>query len=461
MGVKAALARLAAGAPARCFAVVGAEADEIAPWLRLDPELVIVDSPRAADVLLVLGRLDDEMLRAAAGVHDAMPPPRGVVSWSPGGMRPASWPPGGERPVSWPFTDDVRVDDRAQIPAACRRLRDELLSGRRASSPDILPDIDPAPWRGVGPFGQGGAGMTGGVPYGRPLAARADDRDGLKLDQILVRVGPYLPPFPSGLVLDVKIQGDVIQEVSIPTPAAVAPDLMSAGAHSAGAHSLTGERALFNAALTQPVPVTDIEVARARHHLVWLAEALRVSGLEAYGRRVLKLARTVRPEAAEPVDDLSRWLRRNVSLRWGTRGVGMVSASRAAALPGGPVARASGVGRDARGLDPVYGRLGFTPVVLEVGDALARWRVRIDEAQQALALAQRAGESLTTPIGLVEGPCGPIGGERSTSAALVTMLLELLVGMEWGNAVTTVVSLDIDMAEAALPHDAAVASRAS
>ena len=446
MGVKAALARLAAGAPARCFAVVGAEADEIAPWLRLDPELAIVDSPRAADVLLVLGRLDDEMLRAAAGVHDAMPPPRGVLSW----------PPGGERPVGWPFTDDVRVDDPAQIPAACRRLRDELLSGRRASSPDTLPDIDPAPWRGVGPFGQGGAGMTGGVPYGRPLAARADDRDGLKLDQILVRVGPYLPPFPSGLVLDVKIQGDVIQEVSIPTPAAVAPDLMSAGAHS-----LTGERALFNAALTQPVPVADIEVARARHHLVWLAEALRVSGLEAYGRRVLKLARTMRPEAAEPVDDLSRWLRRNMSLRWGTRGVGMVSASRAAALPGGPVARAAGDGRDARSLDPAYGRLGFTPVVLEVGDALARWRVRIDEAQQALALAQRAGQSLTTPIGLVEGPCGPIGGDRSTSAALVTMLPELLVGMEWGDAVTTVVSLDIDMAEAALPHDAAVAGRAS
>jgi len=456
MGVKAALARLAAGAPARCFAVVGAEADEIAPWLRLDPELAIVDSPRAADVLLVLGRLDDEMLRAAAGVHDAMPPPRGVLSWSPRGERPVSWPPGGERPVSWPFTDDVRVDDPAQIPAACRRLRDELLSGRRASSPDTLPDIDPAPWRGVGPFGQGGAGMTGGVPYGRPLAGRAADRDGLKLDQILVRVGPFLPPFPSRLVLDVKIQGDVIQEVSIPTPAAVAPDLMSAGAHS-----LTGERALFNAALTQPVPVADIEVARARHHLVWLAEALRVSGLEAYGRRVLKLARTMRPEAAEPVDDLSRWLRRNMSLRWGTRGVGMVSASRAAALPGGPVARAAGDGRDARSLDPAYGRLGFTPVVLEVGDALARWRVRIDEAQQALALAQRAGQSLTTPIGLVEGPCGPIGGDRSTSAALVTMLPELLVGMEWGDAVTTVVSLDIDMAEAALPHDAAVAGRAS
>ena len=459
MGLKTALARLAAGAPARCFAVVGAGADEIAPWLRLDPELAIVDSPRAADVLLVLGRFDDEMLRAAAAVHDAMPPPRGVVSWSPGH----------EAARGLPFTDAVALSDPSEIGSACRRLRDELLSGRRASSPDILPDVDPAPWRGVGPFGQGGAGMTGGVPYGRPLAGRANDRDGLKLDQILVRVGPFLPPFPPGLMLDVKIQGDVIQEVSIPAAALDDGSSVADEHHSSEAPGSTEAMTRFAAvqhdpfiaALTRPVPVADLEVARARHHLVWLAEALRVSGLEAYGRRVLKLARTVRPEAAEPVDDLSRWLRRNVSLRWGTRGVGMVSASQAAALPGGPVARAAGDGRDARSLDPAYERLGFTPVVLEVGDALARWRVRVDEAQQALALAQRAGESLTTPIGLVEGPCGPIGGERSTSAALVTMLPELLVGMEWGDAVTTVVSLDIDMAEAALPHDAAVAGRAS
>ena len=82
--------------------------------------------------------------------------------------------------------------------APAERLRDDSGRRRLASSPDALPDLDPAPWRGVGPFGQGGTGMTGGVPYGRPLAGRADDRDGLKLDQLLVRVGPFLPPFPPG-----------------------------------------------------------------------------------------------------------------------------------------------------------------------------------------------------------------------------------------------------------------------
>jgi len=49
----------------------------------------------------------------------------------------------------------------------------------------------------------------------------------------------------------------------------------------------------------------------------------------------------------------------------------------------------------------------------------------------------------------------------SASTALVTMLPELLVGMEWGDAVTAVVSLDIDMAEATVPHDVAAEGRAS
>ena len=179
------------------------------------------------------------------------------------------------------------VREPSEIAAACRRLRDELLRRHRASSPDVLPDLDPAPWRGVGPFGQGGTGMTGGVPYGRPLAGRADDRDGLKLDQILVRVGPFLPPFPPGLLLDVKLQGDVIQEVTIPdaaprtTPVSPGGEGPSSGPWSERTTPLpaAGEDSPFTAALTRPVPIAQLELSRARHHLAWLAEALRVSGL--------------------------------------------------------------------------------------------------------------------------------------------------------------------------------------
>lgn len=443
----AALARLASGAPARCFALVGAGAGDVAPWLRLDSGITVVDSPRAADVLLVLGRLDGEMLQAAAAAHDAMPPPRGVLIWSPDGTTSQ----GG------PFKDAVVLRDPAEIVPACRSIRDDLLRRRRASSPDVLPDFDPAPWRGVGPFGQGGTGMTGGVPYGRPLAERADDRDGLKLDQILVRVGPFLPPFPPGLLLDVKLQGDVIQEVTVPG-ASMDDEVSTNGdgpsaAPSPGGHAAraaVGEESPFTAALTRPVPIAQLELSRARHHLAWLAEALRVSGLEAHGLRVLKLAFGLNMDSAESVDALERWLRRNLSLRWGTRGVGVITRAQAEGLSGGPVARASGVDRDARGQDPAYRRLGFAPVVRDDGDALARWRLRVAEARQSLMLAKRSGASESTPSGVAEGPRGVIRLGASPGAGLVAILPELLVGMEWGDAVTTVVSLDIGVVEPAV-----------
>ncbi len=397
-------------------------------------------------MLLVLGRLDGELLLAAAAVHDAIPPPRGVVVWSPDGWTP----------THRPFVGAVTVRDASEIASACRRLRDDLLHRRLASSPDALPDLDPAPWRGVGPFGQGGMGMTGGVPYGRPLAGRADDRDGLKLDQILVRVGPFLPPFPSGLSLDVSLQGDVIQEVTVPSPGV--DDAGSPGgegpspAPAADEHTTRhgdGEDSLFIAALTRPLPIARLELARARHHLAWLAEALRVSGLEAYGLRVLKLAFGLDLESAESIDALDRWLRRNLSLRWGTSHVGVITRAQADGLPGGPVARASGDDRDARRLDPAYQRLGFEPVVRDEGDALARWRLRVAEARQSLQLAKRAGTSASTPSGVTEGPRGPLAAGASPSGGLVALLPELLAGMEWGDAVTTIVSLDVGAVEAA------------
>jgi hypothetical protein len=430
VGVTSTLARLASGAPARCFALVGAGAENIAPWLRLDSSISVVDSPRAADVLLVLGRLERELLHPAAAVHDALPSPRGVVLWSPDGTAP-------ER---WPFRDAVIVREPGEIALACRRLRDDLLGGRVTSSPDELPDLDPAPWRGVGAVGQGGAGMTGGVPYGRPLAGRADDRDGLKLDQILVRVGPFLPPFPPGLQLDVKLQGDVIQEAIVTAPAV--DELPTRRGDE--------EDSPFIAALTRPVPIAELELARARHHLAWLAEALRVSGLEAYGLRVLKLAFGLDLESAESIDALDRWLRRNVSLRWGTSRVGVVTGAQAERLPGGPVARASGDDRDARSLDPAYRRLGFEPVVRGEGDALARWRLRVAEARQSVRLAKRSGTSESTPSGVIEDPRGPLSADVPPSAGLVALLPELLVGMEWGDAVTTVVSLDIGVVDPAV-----------
>src|SRR3546814_14127208 len=71
------------------------------------------------------------------------------------------------------------------------------------------------PTRRFSDLGQGGTGMTGGVPYGRPLPGWAEDRDGLKLDQLQLRLGPAYPGLPPGLVLDLHMQGDILQDVGI------------------------------------------------------------------------------------------------------------------------------------------------------------------------------------------------------------------------------------------------------
>lgn len=55
--------------------------------------------------------------------------------------------------------------------------------------------------------GHGGMDMS---PGGIPLAEGGEDRDGLEMDVLTVRLGPVLPYWPAGLVLRCSLQGDVI-----------------------------------------------------------------------------------------------------------------------------------------------------------------------------------------------------------------------------------------------------------
>src|SRR3546814_17035378 len=114
-------------------------------------------------------------------------------------------------PECYPYVHPLSLHDALpfsrRLPAgdamAVRRVAVELIIGGRPSEPAALTDVEPAVWRGVGPYGQGGTGMTGGVPYGRPLPGWAEDRDGLKLDQLQLRLGPAYPGLPPGLVLEI------------------------------------------------------------------------------------------------------------------------------------------------------------------------------------------------------------------------------------------------------------------
>lgn len=439
---RAALRGLAREAPVRTFVAEGADAPAVLDALALRDEIRFVDTPRSATILLVAGRLPASLHESVKRAHDAMPHPR-ATAWctrTPDDVLPDVLP-GMVRVIA-------NVDDAgagaALLAAALLRVQRELIDGGRPSDPDSLPDEDPAPWRGVGPFGQGGAGMTGGVPYGRPLAERAPDRDGLDLDQLPVRVGPFFPPLPSGLVLDVKLQGDIVQEVTVP----------------GNAFARAGDMPIEE----QPVLVAALERARARHHLRWLAYALRAHGLCALGRRALAVAVAIgRGDPAADADAeallvrVERLLRGYASLSWATRGVGRLSPGQTAGKGCGPVARACGLAEDARAADPAYQALGFVtlvqPVTDDTGDARARWRQRIGETRQSLDLARRAGRRRAGEEGApVEGVRGRVASgpdTREPSATLLALLPDLLRGLEWGDAVTTIVSLDVDVRDAA------------
>lgn len=65
-----------------------------------------------------------------------------------------------------------------------------------------------------GHHGHAGHDM-GGVVDGLPMAGRADDRDGLRLDQLHVPLGPGLAAWPAGLILRLTLQGDVVQQAGV------------------------------------------------------------------------------------------------------------------------------------------------------------------------------------------------------------------------------------------------------
>lgn len=428
MGLSETLGRFAASAPIPVFAVAGPGAREAIQDLRLRPELRLLDTPRPASILLIAGSLPDAFAPSLARIHDAMAHPRGTILWTGDGEWRPALPGVAQPPVVG--TDPV---------AAAVAIYRDLVTGRRPSEPPILSDVDPVAWRGVGPYGQGGSGMTGGTPYGRPMAELAPDPDGLRLDVLPTSVGPFFPRFPAGLVLDVRFSGDLVLDATVGDPSFDNGDLpVRAGLRP------------FLRALSEPVSIAELELARARDHLRWLSDALIASGLAAFGLRALRLASSTAPGDGTAVRRLARVLGWTQISRWSTRGVGRISRDELAGLGAGPVARAAGLAEDVRLDDPAYLELGFEPILGDGADAAARMRLRLAEAAQSFDLAARAGDRRTTLRGRVESPRGRLEPGSGPSARLLPLLPDALRETEWGDAVTTLASLDIDLEEATL-----------
>ncbi|HMM94707.1 hypothetical protein [Phycicoccus sp.] len=159
----------------------------------------VADSPASADVLLVAGPATGELAEVVERLWDALPGPRARTNLI-----------------------DVAAAGEA-LDAAERHLRDE--DAQRA---DAEARPGPAADGEVGGTGHesmdhesmdhghpGHEGMDHGdmdmAPDGIPLAEGSEeDRDGLEMDELPLRLGPVLPGWPAGLVLEVTLHGDLV-----------------------------------------------------------------------------------------------------------------------------------------------------------------------------------------------------------------------------------------------------------
>jgi hypothetical protein len=145
--------------------------------------------------------------------------------------------------------------------------------------------------------GGGHEGMDHGdmdmAPGGIPLAEGGEDRDGLEMDVLQVRLGPVLPHWPAGLVLRCALQGDVVTE--------------------ARAELLDGEPPREEA----PAPL-----ARGLDNLASLLALAGWYDAAAEARRIRDIAlRDDGEPTAGRVERLSRRVRRSWTLRWSLRGI--------------------------------------------------------------------------------------------------------------------------------------------
>jgi hypothetical protein len=264
----------------------------------------------------------------------------------------------------------------------------------------------------------GGHDMAGhgehvGSVAGLPIASRAPDRDGLKLDVLHIPFGPVLPYWPAGLRLSLTVQGDVVQEATVER----------LGISSAGP-SFWDEPVLRLLA-GRPVDVGQVTRRRAAAHLDSTVRLLGVAGWDAAACASAILRDRVLDgepggQLRRDFDRLRNRVLRSRTLRRMTSGLGVLD---------GPTANRLGVsGPAASAAGDVFDRLGQW--LQSTADDLGR----VDDG---------------SPSADVEGPRGRLDGEEPPSAALLDALPPMVVGAELAGVRLIVASLDPDLAELA------------
>lgn len=263
---------------------------------------------------------------------------------------------------------------------------------------------------------EGAGGQDTELVAGLPMAERGDDRDGLRLDVLHLPLGPALPDWPAGLVVDVALQGDVVQE------ARVRP-LSGPGALPPSGDALPyWDEPWLRAARGESVSEGAAHRRRCAAHLDSLGRMLGVAGWPGPADRARRLRDAALRGAPAGVllpgvQALRRRVERSRTLRGLVRGLGPL-----------PAARARELGVDG-------------PALAAAGDAydrLLRWPAEAERS--AAGVDSTALLADRRPV----GPRGRLDGPRPPSRALLDALPPLLAGAELAAARLIVASLDPD-----------------
>ena len=295
-------------------------------------------------------------------------------------------------------------------------------------------------------------------------------RDGLVMEQAGAVIGPLAPGLPSGLRVELELDGDVVASARISgvLPPSPSPLCRKAAAWAA-ARAAAGDEPPSGSATARHLVATEVE--RALSHASWLMRFAVLLGWVDLAERLrralpplIEIHAAPGPARARLLEGGLRDLERALTMVLGSRRLASRTAGRAIAAADrcresgvcGPALRAAG-GTDPRASDPPYIELGFDPVQRANGDAQARAELRAEEALAALSLARAADEAGELPPGegAVEGPRGPLAPGAASpssvrviveegSSAAARIAESATVGLELAQALVAVASFDLD-----------------
>ncbi len=258
----------------------------------------LAQSPADADVLAVCGVPGPELTTVIERLWEQLPGPRVRVQ------------------VRHAQDEDVT----AALQAAEADLADTEQHRRDARSRPAGPEVESSADEGMDHEGMDRGdmdheGMDHGdmemAPGGIPLAEGDNDRDGLEMDVLHLRLGPVLTHWPAGLVLRCTLQGDVITAAEGRLIDDDHPDHEETG----------GTDEVTEPALAGATAYRDLQSLHPAWRCDNVARMLALAGWEdAAGRaRQLRDAQLASTAPAEIADKLRRQVIRSRSLRWSLR----------------------------------------------------------------------------------------------------------------------------------------------